>query len=61
MKIYEFTQIFPIEYSFKVDFKAFREQEGLVCEKCLKQKALLASIKMAVAMFWILFPNHYEV
>ena len=51
MKIYEFTQIFPIEYSFKVDFKAFREQEGLVCKKCLKQKALLASIKMAVAMF----------
>ena len=34
MKIYEFTQIFPNEYSCRMHFKAFREKEGIVCKKC---------------------------
>ena len=28
MKIYEFTQIFPNEYSCRMHLKAFREKEG---------------------------------
>lgn len=38
MKIYEFSQKFPDETSCRMHFKEFRENEGIVCKKCLCTK-----------------------
>ena len=50
MTIFNFTQEFPDENVCIAHFKAQREQNGVVCYKCVQQDALLAQEQVELRM-----------